>query len=337
MKSTSIGIIAPSAKVPQVELKLGLERLRQEGFQVKVHPQCRESDLFFAGTDLSRAKAIWDFACDRQTSILWAARGGHGAIRILPFLKSWTQKKGVPPKKLWIGYSDSTALMEFVRSEWGWATLHGPMPSLRKFSLLEGRDWQALVSWMRKEETPTPWQNNKLHFWTKRPKNPIEAIVVGGNLTVWNCLLGTPFQASCKNSMLFLEDVDESLYRIDRMMQQLLLSGSLSQTKAILLGNFMNCKDHSPSVLKKMPKPNQLGKLLITPGAKDLKPLRKTFSQCTALQRIFTEIGNQLNIPVAFGLPVGHGPEVSAMPMGAKYRLLTDGRFELLSWDWFKY
>lgn len=333
----SIGIIAPSAKVPKVELKLGLERLRQEGFHVRVHPQCRESHLFFAGTDLSRAKAIWEFACDRQTSVLWAARGGHGAIRVLPFLKNWTQKKGIPPKKLWIGYSDSTALMEFVRTEWGWATLHGPMPSLRRFSLLQNKDWDALISWIKKEVTRTPWQNDKLQFWTKRPRKPIQAVVVGGNLTVWNCLLGTPFQASSKNSMLFLEDVDESLYRIDRMMQQLLLSGNLSQTRAILLGNFMNCKDSSPTALKKMPKPNQTQQLLMTPESKDLKPLRKTFSQQAGLRRIFTEIGNQLNIPVATGLPVGHGPDVSAMPIGAKYRLTPDGYFELLSWNWLNY
>jgi muramoyltetrapeptide carboxypeptidase len=331
-----IGIVAPSAKVPQVELKLGLERIRQEGFSVDLHPQCKKSHLFFAGTDEERAGAFFEYAKDSAHSVIWCARGGHGALRMLPRLESLEKQFGIPPRKLLVGYSDVTALMEFVRKRWGWATLHAPMPSLRKFSILSDLDWQAMKNWIQGQEAQAPWANTRLQYWTPAPSNPIEGKLVGGNLTVWNCLLSTRFQASADDCILFLEDVDESLYRIDRAMQQLLLSGSLDRVRAIVLGNFLNCKDYSPLVLKSAPKGGDKKrlKLLSAPKPKDLKPLRKVMKELPTLQAIFAEIGQTLKIPIAYGLPVGHGPGVSPLPLGGTYQLDSQGRLKLLKWDW---
>src|SRR5689334_20702614 len=134
--SITVGIIAPSAKIPKIELKIGVQKILNEGFQVKVHPHCHKSHLFFAGTDAERAQAIFDYAQDPDISALWCARGGYGAVRLLPLLEEMTRNRGVPPKKLLVGFSDITALMIFVQERWGWSILHAPGPAIRKFSIL---------------------------------------------------------------------------------------------------------------------------------------------------------------------------------------------------------
>src|SRR4051812_48440513 len=82
-----IGVIAPSGKVARIELDIGIAKLRSEGFSVTVHSQCKKSHLFFAGTDEERAEAFFEFARSPEIDILWCARGGSGAIRILPLLE----------------------------------------------------------------------------------------------------------------------------------------------------------------------------------------------------------------------------------------------------------
>jgi muramoyltetrapeptide carboxypeptidase len=329
-----IGIIAPSAPVPLIELKLGVDRIKKAGFSVIVHPQCRKKHLFFAGTDSERASAFFEYAQNPEISALWCGRGGYGAVRLLPILEKYTQEKGIPPKKLLVSYSDGTALMEYVRKVWGWSTLHAPMPGLRKFSLLPDQDWDAMANWIQGKQAVSPWEKKKLTYWTAPPQVEIRAPLVGGNLTVWNSLVGTRFEAKGQDRILFLEDVDESLYRIDRVLQQLTLSQNLNGVKAIVLGNFLNCRDYSPSVLKEFPSPKSRNRVLHSPKPGELKPLRKVYPELKVLKQIFREIGEKLQIPVAYGLPVGHGPEVSPLPLGADYRLLPTGQLELLKWDW---
>ena len=86
-----IGVVAPSSVVPPIELKLGTELLRKEGFEVAVHPQCRKAHLYFAGRDEERAQAFFEFASDSRFDVLWCARGGYGAARILPMLEEMTR------------------------------------------------------------------------------------------------------------------------------------------------------------------------------------------------------------------------------------------------------
>ncbi len=332
--SGRVGIIAPSSKVPQIELKLGAEKIRESGFQVSVHPQCKKGDLFFAGTDEERASAFLEYAENPQYSVLWCARGGSGAIRVLPWLDRWTARGRIPAHKLLIGYSDSTVLMEYVRKNWGWSILHAPMPSMRKFSLLDSKDWLATENWMRKQNAPAPWAQHQLEFWSSPPRKAISGMLLGGNLTVWCGLSGTPYQPCPGRSLLFFEDIDEGLYRIDRMVQQQILSGAWDQIQGIVLGNFLNCRDHAPLVLKNHPDSENRVRILTTPVPEELKPLRKTFTQEQGLRKIWSDVGQRLGIPVAYGLPVGHGPGVSPLPLGARYRLHTAGRLELVKWEW---
>ena len=332
--SMKIGIVAPSSQVPQVELTLGIQKLREVGFEVVVHPQCKKSHLFFAGQDELRAQAFFEFAQDPQIEVLWCARGGYGAIRLLALLEKLTSEKGAPPPKLLVGYSDITALMDFVQKRWGWQVLHAPLPSLRKFSLLPQKDWRSIQDWVRKKPAHAPWEEKKLKFWSTPPTRTLQGVLEGGNLTVWTSLIGTPYQPDMRGKFVFFEDVDEALYRMDRMLQQIHLSGALTGVRAIVLGNFLNCKDASASVLSHLPAPRNRTRVLEAPKAQSLRPLRKVFSAEAGLKKIWGEFGERLGVPVVFGLPVGHGPQVSPLPLGARYELTPQGKLKLLQWEW---
>src|SRR5271154_6946678 len=141
-----IGIVAPSSCVPKIELKLGVQLLKESGLQAKVHAQCALQHQYLAGTDEQRAKALFEYAIDPSLPIVWAARGGYGAMRILPILEQLSKTKKVPKNKLFIGYSDSTALFEYVQNKWGWSVLHAPMPGLRSFLRFKPEEWKSLVA-----------------------------------------------------------------------------------------------------------------------------------------------------------------------------------------------
>src|SRR5262245_39079102 len=122
-----VGIFAASSIVPQIELAAGIEHLKKYGFDPRIQAQVSAHHFMFPGDDEARAGAIYDLALDPSIPILWAARGGYGAGRLLPVLDRLTRERGVPPqKKLLIGYSDVTVLHQFARNRWGWSTLHAP-------------------------------------------------------------------------------------------------------------------------------------------------------------------------------------------------------------------
>jgi len=336
---TCIGVVAPSSPVPQVELGLAVKRLKDSGFSVRLHPQLKRRSLFFAGTDIERAQAFFDLACDPKVSVVWCARGGYGAVRLLQWLEQMAAERGMPAKKLLVGYSDITALMEFVRKHWGWSTLHGPMLGLREFSILPEAHYRPLVKLVSGDQAALPFAARKLKFITAPPTSPIRAEMVGGNLTVWTSLIGTRYAGITRGKILFFEDIDEPLYRVDRLMQQVALSGGLDEVKAIVLGTFQQCNDGSPMVLKPgvlqgKRTQSQIERVLRKANKTELRPLRPVMDARKALREIFGSIGACYGIPVAEGLPVGHGPDYPPLPLGAKYELGRDGRLELLDWDW---
>ncbi len=331
-----IGIVAPSSAVPPVEFALGMERLKESGVTVFVHPQADRQHLFFAGTDTERATAFYEFALNSNFSVVWCARGGYGAPRILPLLDRLTAERGIPEKKLLVGYSDATALLEYVRTHWNWATLHAPMPGLREFSGMGRPEWEALLKLVRgKTVARIPALRGRLKFVGKRPAQAVEAPLVGGNLAVWASLLGTPFSPRARGRILFLEDITESLPRIDRMAHQLLASGVLEGVRAIILGTFHHCDDAVSSVLLSVPSARLRRRVVSRPKPSELGPLRERISRRAGLSAIFGELGERLRVPVAMGLPVGHGTDgMSPLPLGAKYRLEPSGRLSLVKWDW---
>lgn len=336
MARIGISIVAPSSRVPRVELELGVARLKELGHAPRLHPQTKRQHLFFAGTDEERAQAFFEAAVDPATSVVWCARGGYGAIRLLPYLDRITAQRGVPERKLLVGYSDATILLEYVRNRWSWATLHGPMIAGPSYLTQSETESAALEGWIRAESSKPAWSGRKLRFLGTKPKQALEGPLVGGNLTVWTALSGTPYAPPPKGKILFFEDVGEQLYRVDRMLQQLVLSGGFKQVRAVVLGEFQGCDDIPPRVLAKAPAARRLEAVLKKPRPADLAPLRPKLDTTKTLTRLFRDVCEPLGIPVAAGLPVGHGHGKAALPLGASYRLGTDGKLQILRWDWLR-
>lgn len=330
----TVGIVAPSNQIPWIEFELGLEKLRSEGIRPVVHSQCKKKHLIFAGNDEQRAQAFFEFAHDPRFSVLWCARGGYGAARLLPHLDRLSRSKGVPPAKLLVGYSDVTAFFEYVRLRWNWKVLHAPMPAMRRFCLQTPKEWSSLIKFVRQDPAAqAPWDGSRLQWIGKPTSKKIEAQLVGGNLAVWTSLVGTRYEGSLKGKILFLEDVDEPLYRLDRMLGQLTQSPQFQGVKAVVLGNFLSCRDTVAQVLARKPRDERESQMMLdAPKPSDFKPLRKKLDDQAGLKALLAEIQKDTRVPMAYGLPVGHGPGIAALPIGAKYQLGVDGRFRLLSW-----
>jgi muramoyltetrapeptide carboxypeptidase LdcA involved in peptidoglycan recycling len=269
---------------------------------------------------------------DPEIDIVWCARGGYGATRLLPMLDQMAKGRGKPAKKLLIGYSDVTVLHEYVRREWGWSTLHAVMPAATKFRTL--KEWENILKLVRGEKVEYPASETAVKFLANAPKATIRAELVGGNFCLWECLVGTKHPpASGRGRILFFEDIGEPFYRLDRMMTRLAQSGVLDGAAAIILGDFTDCNDEKNQCLKPV-QGEARAKALADPTNAEKVPLRKVYEQAEAFEYIFGDVCRKIGIPLGMGLPVGHGPNFYPLPLGANYELSVDGRLRLLEWDW---
>lgn len=330
-----VGIVAPSSLFPKVELEIGLTRLRQAGFEPRAHAHLGKRHLQHAGTDEERASAFYEMAMDPAVPVLWCVRGGYGATHLLPILDHLTRAKGTPPRKLLVGFSDITALHEFVRSRWSWSTLHAPMLAWSQLGLMEKKSWDELVAWVKGIPVDLIWKNMKLTFLGPKPALPVIGEVVGGNLAVLCSLLGTPFAPNFKGRVLFLEDVSENSGQIGRMFHQLLQSGSFSGIRAIILGEFVSCEDLPSRGLKLKPcSIPELKKALKNISGSGGKLIRPKIPLERYLRELLAPLSKELRIPVAIGFPAGHGDINHPIPLGAQIRLDSSGKLELLDWSW---
>ncbi|MFD8573239.1 LD-carboxypeptidase [Streptomyces sp. NPDC059639] len=237
-----VAVVAPSGPVPEERLKAGLDILRGWGLEPIVAPHVLDAhDRFdyLAGSDADRAADLQRAWCDPEVDAVLCARGGYGAQRMVDLL-DWTAMRAARPK-VFVGYSDITALHEAFAVRLGVSTLHGPMVAAADF-LENARAQGHLRATLFEPESVrvigAPGGGRVLVPGAAR------GVTLGGCLSLLAADLGAPFaRRSARGGLLCLEDVGEETYRLDRYLTQLLRAGWFEGVSGVLLGSWAECDD----------------------------------------------------------------------------------------------
>ncbi|MFF5563732.1 LD-carboxypeptidase [Streptomyces sp. NPDC012623] len=234
-----VAVVAPSGPVPEERLQSGLDMLRGWDLDPVVAPHVLDRHPRFgylAGTDEDRARDLQDAWCDPSVSAVLCARGGYGAQRVVELL-DWTAMRAAGPK-VFVGFSDITALHEAFAVRMGLATLHGPMTAAVTF-LKDATTQESLRSTLFAPESVRTLAPD-----TARTLIPGRAagVTLGGCVSLLAAELGTPHaRPSAAGGLLLIEDIGEEPYRLDRILTQLLRSGWLDGVAGIALGSWARC------------------------------------------------------------------------------------------------
>jgi muramoyltetrapeptide carboxypeptidase len=270
-----IAVIAPASAADPSRIRRGSQRLEGLGFRTRVYAQAFARRGRFAGADRLRAAAFRRALADPQVRAVFFTRGGFGAARLLPLVER-DLLRAMP--KILVGYSDATSLLAFATGKLGWVTFHGPMvatdlPDLRP------NDRTSLL------DTLSGSSNEGVRLGATLRKGVAEGRLFGGCLSILVSLLGTPYAVDLTDRILFLEDVNEEPYSLDRMLTQLRQTGELGRARGIVFAEMANC------------------------------------GRRRDLLGVLYERTADLGIPVAFGAPSGHGRGKRTVPLGAWVRL----------------
>jgi muramoyltetrapeptide carboxypeptidase len=280
-----VAVIAPASAADSDRIRRGTKVLESLGFEALAPRQAFLRRGRYAGTDAERARALLRAIADPDVRAIVFTRGGFGAARILPLVADILVKAA---PKIVVGYSDATSLLAFLTGKLGWVTFHGPMIA-SDFGALAPRDRASFLAALT-TETPSP-----LRLSTTIRRGRTEGRIFGGCLSIIVSLLGTPYAVDLADRILFLEDVNEEPYQLDRMLTQLRQAGQLDRTRGIVFGEMDRC------------------------------------GRRRDLVAVLEERTADLGVPVALGLPSGHGRGKRTLPLGALARLdATNRRLEIL-------
>lgn len=229
-----VDVIAPASKGPMDELEQGLKVLESWGLKVRVSPQLFASHLLHSNSDEERWRQLKEALYDSDAAAVWCVRGGYGSMKLLPPLMKLPPPSSV---KLFLGLSDITSLNVFFNQQWSWPVLHAPVLTRLGRGDLPPQSINELKQVLFGEV-------RELHY-TLKPLNAAaenvrdwQGSLVGGNWTTLMAGFGTPAQIKGSGVILFLEDIGERGYRLDRHWEQMLQAGLLDQIQGIILGDF---------------------------------------------------------------------------------------------------
>jgi muramoyltetrapeptide carboxypeptidase len=284
-----VAVVAPASPFAPEELLAGIAELRRLGFEAAYDPSVFERQGYVAGAAGRRAAAIAAALEDPSVGAIMAARGGYGSVQVLPLLDPALVRAARKPI---VGYSDLTSLLTFVTGACGLVAFHGPTVAGRLERGEAAYDRRSLVRALTGPEPLGELTSQDLEVIV-----PGEAAgpLAGGNLTQLAASLGTPFAFDPPaGSVLFLEDVNERPYRLDRLWTQLLLAGVVARASAIVFGEFPGCDEPGGQ-----------------PSARDTLAM----------------LVHDFPGPVLFGFPSGHTPDAAiTLPLGVRARVLAGSR-----------
>jgi len=273
-----IGVVAPAGSVDRQAVEAGIAAIRAEGFEVELALNLFANNGYLAGNAKLRARDLLEFFRRRDVDAIFCARGGFGSIQLLPYLTVELEKF----PKIFVGYSDITVMLNWLRQFCGILTFHAPMVAM---DLARGLSRQSKTHlWSVLTGETAEW---KLALGEIIKPGRVEGEMMGGCLSLLVTTLGTPYEIDTAGKILFLEDVGEKPYRIERMLTQLKMAGKLAHVAGVLFGDFTNCEDD---------------------GTRGLK-------------QIIGELFSDAAYPVVMGMKAGHGQENLALPFGATMAL----------------
>lgn len=291
----TVGLIAPAGQGEDDEqIDAAIETIASLGFQVKPGRFLRARHAYFAGTDAERAADVNAMFVDREVAGIFALRGGYGCSRLLPLLDYEAIRQH---PKLLCGYSDVTTILNAITCKAGLITFHGPIAD-QSYTPYTVAEFQKITLSPRSPVSlaqppsfsPQPGRVQRQNRLTTLMTGKAQGRLVGGNLTLLSHLAGTPYMPDLAGAILFLEDVHEAVYRIDRMLTQLWLSGQLAQVAGIAFGKFTDCAR----------------------------------SGGVSLASVLRERCQTLRIPAVCGLMIGHVADMATIPIGCRAELDAD-------------
>lgn len=293
-KGDTIGLITPASAVTRQAFEKAVENLEAMGFVVKYTDNMSVRKGFLAGTDQQRLDDLHQMFSDPNIDGIVCARGGYGSGRLLPKI-NYDLIKANP--KVLVGYSDITALLYGIHQKTGLVCFHGPVGASEYSEFTDKAFEQVLMKGKApKFERPKEWEENEDPAFQYLPivEGTAEGALVGGNLSLMCSLMGTPYDIDFKDKIVFIEEIGESPYRVDRMLTQLLNSGKLSEAKGVAMGVFRGC---------------------------ETKPDDPDFALSTSLENVLKDRFGNMNIPVLYGLPIGHIDDNATLPLGVQAEL----------------
>jgi muramoyltetrapeptide carboxypeptidase len=297
-KGDKIGLIAPASNLDESEdINIAKEMMEWLGFKPVVGKNAFNQYGYLAGKDQERADDLNEMFRREDINGIFCIRGGYGTLRMLPYIDYESIKKN--PKVI-IGYSDITSLLLAIYKMTGLITFHGPV-ALSTFNEYTMEYLNKAVFnpktigeiKMPKKNGPVETENRLIKIGKGRGSGEL----IGGNLTVYNSLIGTPYDIDTKGKILFFEDVGEEPYRIDRMLTQLWLSGKLKEASGIIIGKLTDVKP------------------------REYKP---SFINNLSIEEILRTRLESLNIPVIYGHMIGHIKDKVTVPIGVKATIDTE-------------
>ncbi len=283
-----IGVISPASTITDPSrIQRGVAYLERSGYRTVVGEHVLKTYGYLAGTDQERAADVHAMFSNKEVKAIMCIRGGYGTPRLLSHINYRLIARN---PKIFVGYSDITTLQLALWKKCGLITFQGPMVGVDMpdglDAFTEGLFWQLLTSPKKAGSVVPP--EEPVH--TLRPGKGT-GVLVGGNLAHLVAIMGTPYLPSFKGSILFLEDIGEEPYRVDRMMSQLRLASVLSQAAGILGGKFTDCAPKDPA------KPS------------------------LSVDDVFRELSALAPTPFLVNLPFGHESKKITMPIGIRVRM----------------
>jgi len=298
-KGEVIGLITP-ASTPDLLTKIqdSIKYLEGLGYRVKLGKNVGKQYGYLGGLDEERLSDIHDMFSDKNVKAIISIRGGYGTIRLLDKINFNLIRRN---PKIFVGYSDITALQLAIYVKTGLITFSGPMAAVDFANEIdpftEDNFWRMVTSNKKIGKVKNP-NEEKISTLTKGIAN---GRLIGGNLSLIGSLLGTPYLPKFDKSIIFLEDVDEKPYRVDRYFSQMKLAKIFDKMSGMILCNFTDCEETDPS--------------------------KKSLSINDVVYEYFSSVKK----PIIYNVIYGHVKSKNTIPLGVRARInATKGEFEIL-------